>query len=143
MLLKQIKPLYEGIHDAPGEVIYHKDIGFPDDLVMPRGFSPVLSLEYSAHARNEAMSDKYGNLQLPQRVDLRVGGTIIEVGAVGNVCSKVVFRMSYDAKRDIVLVIKLPTGFVKTVWANEKSDQHRKLDRSRYADPNARMATPN
>ena len=140
MLLSQIKPLNEAGYDTPGEVVYHKDIGFPDDLVMPRGFSPVITLDYGGHARFEAMSDKYGKLNLPHRVDVRTDGDIIEVGAIDNVCCKLVFRMSYDAKKDIVLVIKVPTGFVKTVWANEKNDQHRTLDRSRYGNPNARRA---
>jgi hypothetical protein len=119
------------------ETLYHKDIGFPDNLEMPRGFHPIMSLTYSSHANEEALSDKYGEIRLPQRVDVRKG-TTVEVGVRNNVVSKLVIRFSYDANKDIVMVINPNDGFVRTVWFNEKNDRHKTLDRSKYVDPNAR-----
>lgn len=119
------------------EELYHKDIGFPDDVEFPRGFQPVIALNYGNHAREEAMADRYGMMRLPHRVDLRKGQTI-EIGVQGNVITKLVVRFSYDEEKDIIFVITLPSCFVKTVWANEKTDQHKTLNRSRYFDPKTR-----
>lgn len=124
------------------EVLYHKDIGFPKDVVMPRGFTPKMYLNYGGHARYEAMADRYGQMKLPKMVDI-TKGQIIEIGVTnqmtGNqyekVVTKMVVRFPYDDKKDLVIVIMIPTGFVKTVWANLKTDSHKTLDRSKYADP--------
>jgi hypothetical protein len=120
------------------EKLYHKDIGFPDDLELPAGFHPIMTLRYGSHANEEALKDRYGPIRLPQRIDVRKG-TTIEVGVRDDrIISKMVIRFDYDAEKDIVMVINPKDGFVRTVWFNMKSDQHKTLDRSKYADPNAR-----
>lgn len=118
-----------------GEVLYHKDIGFPDDINLPQGFSPVMELNYGSHARRESMQDKYGEMKLPRRIDVRKGETI-EIGVTGKTVTKMVVRFSYDETRDLIMVIIPSSHFVKTVWFNLKSDQHHTLNRSKYADPN-------
>lgn len=118
------------------EVLYHKDKGFPDDIEMPRGFTPVMDVTYSSHAKEEATKDIYGKIGLPHRIDVRKAQTV-EIGVRGNVVSKLVLRFSYDDTRDIVMVLLPDRGFVKTVWLNEKSDQHKMTNLSRYADPKA------
>jgi hypothetical protein len=120
-----------------GEVLYHKDIGFPDDINLPQGFNPVMELSYGSHARKESMQDKYGEMKLPSRIDVRKGDTI-EIGVTGKTVTKMVIRFSYDSERDLIMVIIPSSHFVKTVWFNLKTDQHKTLDRSKYSDPNAK-----
>ncbi len=128
MLLEDIR------RDNSGERLYHKDIGFPEHVRMPPGFTPRIRLRYGGHARQEALVDRYGDLRLPDVVDVSKG-TVIEVGVTGNTVTKMVVRFSYDDKKDIVLVINPADGFVRTVWANEKNDTHSTLNRAKYIDP--------
>ena len=134
MLLEDFHYTTRRTQPQNGEVLYHKDIGFPDDIRLPQGFNPVMRLSYGSHARREAMEDKYGHIRLPHRIDLRKGQTI-EIGVTGKMVTKMVVRFSYDETRDIVLVIIPKTGFVKTVWFNLKTDQHKTLDHTKYAKP--------
>ena len=134
MLLEQLSPQRGNSPHRSNEVLYHKDIGFPDDLNMPRGFQPVMNLRYSSHATEEALADKYGEIKLPHRVDIRKGETF-EIGVSGTTVTKLGIRFSYDDKRDIIMIISPADGFVRTVWFNEKADKHRTLDRSKYATP--------
>lgn len=118
------------------EILYHMDKGFPDDIELPRGFNPIMNLTYSSHAKEEAQKDIYGHIGLPRRIDVRKGKTI-EIGVRGRVVSKMVLRFSYNDTQDITMVILPDRGFVKTVWLNDKSDQHTSLNLGRYADPKA------
>lgn len=142
MKLSDLRPDVLCEHTDIGEDRYHKDIGFPDDLEFPRGFltagRSVISLRYGTHSREEAMKEKYGVLQLPQRIDLK-NSDIFEVGTRpgSNVIEKVCVRMPHDTEKDIVIVIMVPSCFVKTVWANLKTDSHKTLNRGNYKDPNA------
>ncbi len=128
MLLEQINPIQSE------ELLYHKDIGFPDDINLPRGFSPVMSLRYSRHAQEEAQKDVHGQIQLPPRMDVRDGQTI-EIAVLNKTVTKMVIRFDYDKTRDITMVIQPQDGFVRTVWFNEKTDQHHSLNKAKYADP--------
>ena len=121
-------------HDNSAERLYHKDIGFPTNASLPPGFSPVIRLRYGGHARQEAMIDRYGDLKLPDVIDIRKGD-LFEVGVTGNTVTKMAVRMPYDDRIDLIIVFKPRDGFVKTVWANEKNDKPRTLNRSRYIDP--------
>lgn len=122
--------------DRPNETLFHKDIGFPDNINMPDGFHPVMNLTYSEHAKKAATDDRYGEMHLPHRVDIRKAETV-EIGVVGRTVTKLVLRFSYSRERglDIIMVIKPESGFVKTVWFNETKDQHKTLDRSKYMNP--------
>lgn len=77
MLLEDIRP--QRRHDNSEEKLYHKDIGFPETANLPRNFRPVMRLQYGGHARQEAMVDRYGDLKLPDIIDVRKG-EVIEVG---------------------------------------------------------------
>lgn len=136
MLLEQIQPRQ---HSSQEETLYHKDVGFPSNLDMPRGFTPVLNLRYGGHAKEQALADKYGNINLPHRVDIRKG-EIFEIGARGNVVSKIGVRFKYDDQRDMIMIINPSDGFVRTVWFNTAGDQHKTLDKSKYARPQQRVA---
>lgn len=130
---KLIESRYGGVNR---EVRYHKDVWFPPTLTLPRGFTPVISLTYGSHAREEAMAEKYGLLNLPRRIDVRKA-EIFEVATDddSNVINKMCVRMPHDDKKDIIIVIMVPQGFVKTVWANLKTDRHRTLNRANYVNP--------
>lgn len=127
-LRQQVRP------DQSAERLYHREKGFPDNVNLPRGFSPVVRLRYGSHSRQEAMADRYGNLKLPDSIDVR-NGDIFEIGVTGNTVSKMAVRMPYDDKIDLVIVFMPADGFVKTVWANTKGDTHKTLNLSKYADP--------
>lgn len=133
MLLEDLRPQVR--HDQSAERLYHREKGFPQDVNLPRGFSPVVRLRYGGHARQEAMADRYGNLKLPNVIDVRKGD-IFEVGVTGNTVTKMAVRMPYDDNIDLVIVFKPADGFVKTVWANTKDDIHKSLDLSKYTNPN-------
>lgn len=132
MLLEDLRP--QVIRDQSAERLYHREKGFPQDVNLPRGFSPVVRLRYGGHARQEAMADRYGNLKLPDVIDVRKGD-IFEIGVTGNTVTKMAVRMPYDDKIDLVVVFMPADGFVKTVWANTKGDTHKTLDLSKYASP--------
>ena len=125
----------------PNEVRYHKDIGFPDALTLPRGFNPVVRLQYGSHSREEAIKEKYGVLNLPQRIDVRQT-EIFEVATDkgSNVIKKMCVRLPHDDKKDLIIVFMASNGFVKTVWANLKNDRHKTLNRANYAGPDGQPA---
>lgn len=133
MLLEHLRPDVK----RGREKLYHKDIGFPKGANLPRGFQHVMKLRYGPHAIQAANTDRYGKLDLPPAIDIRKG-ELFEVGLTGNTVTKMAVRMPYDQHIDLIIVFSPADGFVRTVWANEKGDKHRTLDRSRYLDPNTR-----
>lgn len=135
MLLEDLRPQVRRDRDA--EVLYHREKGFPEDVNLPRGFSPVMRLRYGSHARLEALQDRYGDIKLPTTIDIRTG-EIFEIGVVGSTVTKMGVRFPYNDKLDFILIIQPADGFVRTVWANEKNDTHKTLNLSKYADPNTR-----
>lgn len=114
------------------ELLYHHTLGFPKDFVAP---NKVVRVNYSSHAKREAVKDRYGILQLPKYVDLGLL-EVIEVGMRNSAVSKIVFRGSLDETRDycIVLIPNVPNQpwFAKTCWINLKSDKHKTLNMRRY-----------
>lgn len=138
MLLEAISQQHSRYQRPSSEVLYHKDVGFPEDINMPRNFNPVMSLRYGSHAEAAAHNDRYGEMRLPHRIDVRKG-TTIEIGVTGKTVTKMVIRFDYNEQLDMVLVIIPESSFVKTVWFNEKGDKHSTLDRRKYADPNQQV----
>lgn len=108
-------------------MLYHKDIYMPK-LPMPNG---IFKLEYSEHAKREAFRDRYGAIRLPSQL-ITQDATIIEVEVINRKPTKILYRLPYDINHDIMLAVKPGEWFVKTVWINRKSDNHRTLDRSKY-----------
>lgn len=111
--------------------LYHKDIGLPPGFRLP---SRQVELEWSRHAMQAALDDRYGLIDSYPVLDLSYCDTI-EVELTGRRVSKLVLRAEWDDDHDIVYVVipKTPTlYFVKTVWMNHKNDTHKTLDRSRY-----------
>lgn len=117
--------------------LWHVDKRLPDGFKwVPRG---QRYLAWSKHAERARETDRHGIIPKTKTVDL-TGTKIIEVetdDSTGKV-SKVVFRKNHNRDLDIVYVcIPIPAKnvwFVKTVWFNRATDNHRTLDLSRYSD---------
>ncbi len=92
-----------------------------------------LALRYGPHALNAARDDRYGNFEgvLPKALNLQ-DTEIVEVEVTGKSVTKLVCRVPGMKGFDLVMVVQ-KDGFVKTVWANDRTDKHRTLDRTRYA----------
>lgn len=111
--------------------LYHRDIGLPDCACLFRSFG----LTYTFHAKRACVSDRYGTIRPPVSVIPR-HGQIIEVEVWNNHIVKAVVRTTYNDICDLILVL-IPgspaEATVKTCWLNRRDDNHRTLDRTKYA----------
>ena len=112
-------------------LLYHKEIGFPNDIQLPGG---ILELNYSKHAKMAAMTDRYGHVKLPREINISKCD-LIEIETKHNKLQKCVYRTSYDNKYDITIVIIPKRNYVKTIWLNSKYDNHKTLKVEKYAKP--------
>jgi hypothetical protein len=112
---------------------YHIIKGFPNDILLP---TKSYLLNYSSHARTEAINDKYSptNLQLPIWINFSEV-QIFEIEVQNQRVIKVGCRFDYDDKLDLTLIINVLDYSVKTVWFNLKSDGHKNIDLSKYNNP--------
>lgn len=112
---------------------YHRDIYFPawfEPELYQRG---TLRPEYSNHARWSATDDRYGPLELPERIELGQF-SVVEMRAEGQQVTALVIRGPHTPGLDICLVLKRGSRewLCVTVWANERNDAHRTLNRDLY-----------
>lgn len=115
------------------ETLYHSEIALPAGFTAP---THRVEIDYGSHAKQEAMQDRYGSIRLPKSLTLS-RMKVIEVGLDhdAKAVTKILFRGDLDETRDLCIVLIPRPGKwkCKTVWVNLKSDQHKTLDRSRYA----------
>lgn len=114
--------------------LFHKEIGFPN-VKLPEGRYELG--KYSHHALRAAEDDRYGEAKvLPKSIDMSQVD-LVEIEVENDKVVKAVVRTDYDSKLDLVIVFMPQThdNFVKTVWFNEKTDQHRTLQRWKYDIP--------
>lgn len=84
----------------------------------------TLTLSYSPHAINEAKNDKYHPVVLlPNKLTIKTRD-IVELEIVNGIVCKIIVRKSFNAILDIIYVILLESGIVKTIWLNRKNDNH-------------------
>jgi hypothetical protein len=130
-----MKPFREFLVEAPapGELVFHKDVGIPPQLAA--GPPSGLKLLYSAHARQEALKD--GLKAAPSRMPAIF--TLIEVAInKQNAIVKWVVRLPMvDLPNDDLVLVVQPDGLVRTLWLNNKFDTHRTLRTNLYAKPAA------
>lgn len=112
-------------------MLYHADVFMPRRI---RNMVPQHELEilYSSHALNAAKSDRYGTLTLPKKI---YGATLIEAEVYGGQLHKMVVRLALSDNLDLCLALiplKNKQALCKTVWANEKNDNHATLNRHSY-----------
>ena len=112
--------------------LFHKEVFWPAPLerLMPRGVQNAI---YSNHAHRAAQNDRYGHIMLPKFFNLDEA-YIFEAECYGPDL-KVVFRYPYDEVFDLV-VAAIPQRrsglYVKTVWLNARTDNHKTLDKEKY-----------
>ncbi len=105
-------------------------------IYMPPKFNPKVGtvvLQYGPHALRAANTDRYGAVRLDSTLNTN-RALCVEVELIDGQVTKLVYRISYSAALDLVLVVSPKMGhfFVRTVWLQEKSDVHATLDVSRY-----------
>lgn len=114
--------------------LFHKDIGLP---ISPNRIIFHAQLKYSNHALKAAQNDRYGKINLPETLNTKLDNvTLIELETKNGKPFKGVYRMPYNDKHDIVIVLLYETRLVKTVWLNSKTDAHKTLDVSKYTKLN-------
>lgn len=109
---------------------YNYRVHLPQEHLPTGQILPV----YTHHARQQAKEDKYGNIELPQVIDLSVM-RIDEVEVVNGKVHKIVCRKPLDALRDFTLVLVPITRKVITVWSNLNTDQHHSTNLDKYVRP--------
>ena len=108
--------------------LYHKDVFLP---AAARALRFAVMLRYSAHARQAAKTDRYGDISLPH-VFNSDDAELIEVEVENSKVRKMVYRQPYNRENDLVIVMN-PDGLVRTVWLNRNNDAHHTLDTTKYA----------
>ena len=102
---------------------------------MPEGIYEIK--KYSQHALRAAKDDRYGEARrLPSYVDMSKAD-LFEIEVENNKVIKAAVRTDYDDVLDLIIVFMPLTkdNFVKTVWFNEKTDQHSTLKHWKYNIP--------
>ena len=107
--------------------LYHKLVFLPKINKIDADYPCV----YTQHARESALTDKYGLIILPKTYNI-AKSDIIELEIKNNDINKLVIRIGYNDKYDLILVISFYTGMIKTVWLNKKDDNHYTLDKNKY-----------
>jgi len=110
---------------------YHTELGFPKDIVLPSG---VFNLSYSYHAKNASYDDRYGQMSLPNTLNVD-NAKLIEIEVEDNQVVKGVYRTNYSDDLDLIVVMIPQTSFVKTVWFNKTTDTHKTLQTWKYDRP--------
>ena len=107
--------------------LYHKtQKSFPNKVreQAVETFTPI----YTKHAIDQA---KKRNLKLPETITYN-GNDVFEVElGENNEVIKYGIRVTYNPKKDIIVIFK-NNHIVKTVWWNQKNDQHKTLDMTKY-----------
>lgn len=112
-------------------VTYHRDLsGIPSSLDTP---SPGLALRYSWHSLRKADA-RLGESRLPYQLPEQF--EVVEVQVWNGTVLKWLLRLPWTADRELILVLS-PSGYVRTLWTNDKTDQHATLDTIRYAKATA------
>lgn len=105
-------------------MLYNAAVGLPATAETPQ---TINGLRFSYHALKQAQAR---DIHLPTQI---IDAKVVELEIIDGKVTKVVYRMRYDAKRDIIIVIIPQTKLVKTVYLNHHKDQHKTLDTSKYA----------
>ncbi len=115
--------------------LYHKLIFVPEFVaeVLDRmaAENAVFELQYSSHALKAAGQDIYEEIILPTRL-YTARAEWFEVEVEDHRITKVVYITDYCEEFNLIIVILVDSGIVKTVWLNEKSDTHVTLRRANY-----------
>lgn len=109
--------------------LYHRDVFMPE--IVKNAPSMTLCLRMTRHAEEASHTDRYGHLAIPSSITF-TGKDIVEAEYIDGRINKIVIRLKYNDKLSAVYVCLLD-GTLKTVWFNMTDDDHKTLDRSKYA----------
>ncbi len=117
-------------------MLFHFEIGFPDDFQEPEG---QFRLWYSQHSLDAAKRDRYGNLTryLPTMLDT-TKALLVECELQGGQTVKLLYRVKTASRIHLVIALvphENGQWVVKTVWGNDGRDGHATLDRRKYVNP--------
>ena len=111
-------------------MLYHKDIYIPENIKEQLPDKPI-KLVYSRHAEDARHNDRYGEVTKLSWLN-PAEAEVIEVEVIGGKIIKVVYRLKMDDTLDQCVVVNVPEGLVRTVWANRRNDNHKTLNKSKY-----------
>jgi len=111
------------------KLLFHREVFMPPKILALGELN--VAVVSTAHAIKAAAEDRYGRIDIPSRV-IFSGKNIIEAEVEDKKLTKVLIRLPYDDKRDLLMALSVPEFRVKTVWFNLKSDIHCTLDKSKY-----------
>lgn len=109
--------------------LYHRDVFMPERVKTAP--SMTLGLRITRHAEEASHTDRYGHLAIPASITF-TGKDIVEAEYVDGRINKIVVRLKYNDTLSAVYACLLD-GTLKTVWFNRTDDDHKTLDRSKYA----------
>ena len=113
--------------------LYHFELGIPASILNALVSKTFDKLTYSRHAKLACVSDRYGKIMKPPFSVSLTDKNIIEVEAINGSASKVLARLPYNEQYDILVAFFPESKFVKTVWLNDRNDNHYTLDASKYS----------
>ncbi len=129
---EELRALKNGI----GIKRYHRTIGFPSELQLPKG---IINFRFSNHAKEAIKDDKYSKESLKVSSYLNLAyAEIFEVIIENNALKKFVCKTPYNETHDISMSIAIYPNQVFllcTCWLNEKGDNHKSLNKLLYDKP--------
>ena len=78
--------------------LYHTELGFPKNVDLPSG---IFNLSYSHHAQNASYDDRYGQMHLPDTLNVD-DAKLIEIEVENNQVVKGVYRINYSDDLDLI-----------------------------------------
>lgn len=118
-------------------MLYHKKLGFPESVVIP---TIEYRLIYTKHAkiRSRERLQYVRRKEVPRSLILKLK-KIVELNLYKGEIIGCTTRLMHDKKVDIVLILrfnhKKKFARVITLWFNERSDNHKKLNLKKYTLP--------
>lgn len=110
--------------------LYHHSIFLPEEIKPTGKILP----HYTSHAREQARKDRYGEINLPDVIDLD-SMRIDEIEVKDGKAIKIVCRKPLDLWRDMTFVLVPFSRKVITTWSNMKHDHHSSVDLEKYVKP--------
>jgi len=124
--------------EYPDNKLYNaRAFGLPEFQINARH----MRLRYSRHAvirlehYNRDIGTRYGEVEAPSTIDMQDIDIVEMETTPDGLPVKIVGRYAIDPNRDLVLIIVLRNSTVKTMWVNERNDQHYSLNKKGYDKP--------
>lgn len=108
--------------------LYHYKLGIPSYLKLRFG---VIRLRYGQHSMDKAYERAGKIFKVPTLLDTDKA-QVIEVEETNRITTKVVYRVPFDSREDLCIVVIPQTNQVKTVWLNCVDDKHYTLNERPY-----------